>query len=130
MKILGVQVSDNLKWQDHVTMLLPQLRTRLFHLRRFKGRVSSKYLRQFALSFFVSKIRYAMSVYFTVRITDEDPEPSNLKPLKVIFNDMLRLLHGTTRAKKVPIKTMLQSCLLYTSPSPRDLSTSRMPSSA
>ena len=50
-----------------------------------------------------------MSVYFTVRITDEDPEPSNLKPLKVIFNDMLRLLHGTTRAKKVPIKTMLQS---------------------
>ena len=26
--------------------------------------------------------------------------------------------------------TMLQDCLLYTSPSPRDLSTSRMPSSA
>ena len=28
------------------------------------------------------------------------------------------------------IKTELYSCLLYTSPSPRDLSTSRMPSSA
>ena len=32
---------------------------------------------------------------------------------------------GVSRASKV-----LQNCLLYTSPSPRDLSTSRMPSSA
>ena len=29
-----------------------------------------------------------------------------------------------------PVGTLLKSCLLYTSPSPRDLSTSRMPSSA
>ena len=29
-----------------------------------------------------------------------------------------------------PISTMMVTCLLYTSPSPRDLSTSRMPSSA
>ena len=28
------------------------------------------------------------------------------------------------------VKVRLQGCLLYTSPSPRDLSTSRMPSSA
>ena len=28
------------------------------------------------------------------------------------------------------LATLLESCLLYTSPSPRDLSTSRMPSSA
>ena len=32
--------------------------------------------------------------------------------------------------KKLSDKEWLQSCLLYTSPSPRDLSTSRMPSSA
>ena len=32
---------------------------------------------------------------------------------------------------KSPVKAaMVESCLLYTSPSPRDLSTSRMPSSA
>ena len=29
-----------------------------------------------------------------------------------------------------PNQTLLKDCLLYTSPSPRDLSTSRMPSSA
>ena len=31
---------------------------------------------------------------------------------------------------KNPMRRLLQGCLLYTSPSPRDLSTSRMPSSA
>ena len=40
---------------------------------------------------------------------------------------------GTGEASAVPDQisfTMTASCLLYTSPSPRDLSTSRMPSSA
>ena len=32
--------------------------------------------------------------------------------------------------KYAPSKQQLRTCLLYTSPSPRDLSTSRMPSSA
>ena len=39
------------------------------------------------------------------------------------------LLHRGTE-KLIEHKTYLQACLLYTSPSPRDLSTSRMPSSA
>eukprot|EP00831_Metopus_contortus_P075790 TRINITY_DN6965_c0_g1_i1.p1 TRINITY_DN6965_c0_g1~~TRINITY_DN6965_c0_g1_i1.p1 ORF type:complete len:114 (-),score=23.42 TRINITY_DN6965_c0_g1_i1:162-503(-) len=34
------------------------------------------------------------------------------------------------KMKRVERKTWLSGCLLYTSPSPRDLSTSRMPSSA
>ena len=34
------------------------------------------------------------------------------------------------QAEREPGITRIQSCLLYTSPSPRDLSTSRMPSSA
>ena len=38
-------------------------------------------------------------------------------------SDVQRLKKGTSSAEKV-------TCLLYTSPSPRDLSTSRMPSSA
>ena len=39
------------------------------------------------------------------------------------------LKHFAVRTKKGPVATPT-SCLLYTSPSPRDLSTSRMPSSA
>eukprot|EP00831_Metopus_contortus_P026936 TRINITY_DN2277_c0_g1_i4.p1 TRINITY_DN2277_c0_g1~~TRINITY_DN2277_c0_g1_i4.p1 ORF type:complete len:257 (+),score=68.13 TRINITY_DN2277_c0_g1_i4:167-937(+) len=37
---------------------------------------------------------------------------------------------NTKRKLKKELKSQSQSCLLYTSPSPRDLSTSRMPSSA
>ena len=42
-----------------------------------------------------------------------------------------RLLNGLTISKSPFLKTdKNKNCLLYTSPSPRDLSTSRMPSSA
>ena len=40
-------------------------------------------------------------------------------------------LNGSVEPDKfLTIATMVVACLLYTSPSPRDLSTSRMPSSA
>eukprot|EP00831_Metopus_contortus_P010586 TRINITY_DN14128_c0_g1_i1.p1 TRINITY_DN14128_c0_g1~~TRINITY_DN14128_c0_g1_i1.p1 ORF type:complete len:157 (+),score=35.91 TRINITY_DN14128_c0_g1_i1:97-567(+) len=41
-----------------------------------------------------------------------------------------KVLTEVDRCDKSECCKMLQSCLLYTSPSPRDLSTSRMPSSA
>ena len=46
----------------------------------------------------------------------------------------LALAHGpeakAVKARLAPLSDTLEGCLLYTSPSPRDLSTSRMPSSA
>ena len=45
-----------------------------------------------------------------------------------------RIIHAAIVTQYVadgaPTKKLLNYCLLYTSPSPRDLSTSRMPSSA
>ena len=38
--------------------------------------------------------------------------------------------HKILTGRRSQMKTLRQTCLLYTSPSPRDLSTSRMPSSA
>ena len=43
--------------------------------------------------------------------------------------DPSRPISGVIAATKAPV-TISYTCLLYTSPSPRDLSTSRMPSSA
>ena len=43
---------------------------------------------------------------------------------------LLGAVLGAMLAYGVPAKAQTYSCLLYTSPSPRDLSTSRMPSSA
>ena len=44
--------------------------------------------------------------------------------------DTIADLHDVLRTKVVRTFARLTGCLLYTSPSPRDLSTSRMPSSA
>ena len=50
-----------------------------------------------------------------------------------VLNDMMLKVLGTKNFAKWYVNTknnMFKGCLLYTSPSPRDLSTSRMPSSA
>ena len=44
--------------------------------------------------------------------------------------EAIAILKLTNKASSPVIEKVLMSCLLYTSPSPRDLSTSRMPSSA
>ena len=46
-----------------------------------------------------------------------------------LLRDLIRMKILERKKRKYAIKEPL-SCLLYTSPSPRDLSTSRMPSSA
>ena len=43
---------------------------------------------------------------------------------------LIEQLHRHTKKQFVPPPAEVNTCLLYTSPSPRDLSTSRMPSSA
>ena len=46
------------------------------------------------------------------------------------FNNTLGLIRSLGEAKVDIVLLLVGDCLLYTSPSPRDLSTSRMPSSA
>ena len=49
----------------------------------------------------------------------------------MLLNEIINEVGMTKRAVKYyEEKGLLSVCLLYTSPSPRDLSTSRMPSSA
>ena len=48
----------------------------------------------------------------------------------VDVNDDDSLGRGVIRASNGPVATVVGTCLLYTSPSPRDAHESRMPSSA
>ena len=61
----------------------------------------------------------------TVLIVDDEPE------IRRVVGEILRDegLHIET-AENADVAREKYNCLLYTSPSPRDLSTSRMPSSA
>ena len=48
----------------------------------------------------------------------------------VEIKDLQRVIYRSSVRDLLALSTSVKSCLLYTSPSPRDLSTSRMPSSA
>ena len=72
---------------------------------------------------FDPKFKNELLLYFL------DRNPKNKKAKKINFSNAIFFL------KKILIfiltlMKMVRDCLLYTSPSPRDLSTSRMPSSA
>ena len=47
-----------------------------------------------------------------------------------LFASMIQVTGSPEEAEEVVQEAFIRACLLYTSPSPRDLSTSRMPSSA
>ena len=55
---------------------------------------------------------------------------SSEKPDLILMDLSLPKMDGWTATKHIKSKDELKSCLLYTSPSPRDLAQSRLPSSA
>ena len=50
--------------------------------------------------------------------------------LPALGNDFISMMKDSSLLSVLAVEDLTYSCLLYTSPSPRDLSTSRMPSSA
>eukprot|EP00831_Metopus_contortus_P047902 TRINITY_DN38825_c0_g1_i2.p1 TRINITY_DN38825_c0_g1~~TRINITY_DN38825_c0_g1_i2.p1 ORF type:complete len:150 (+),score=40.90 TRINITY_DN38825_c0_g1_i2:66-515(+) len=95
-----------------------------------------------------SEYRIIMNLPYTKKGLPEQPKSSNVLPIiedndnlssaKTIANIVTIAVLGTGIigggiwwiVKQIRNNTLIQRCLLYTSPSPRDLSTSRMPSSA
>ena len=77
----------------------------------------------------ISHIRYLREelreMHLGIKEDDLFPEPGELRGLIAQLEALLELIEGNTK-----IQSNSEACLLYTSPSPRDLSTSRMPSSA
>ena len=106
-KLLGMTVSNDLKWSDHLSKLEGYLRQRLFTLRRIEQHIPLSLLKRVADGIFMSKLRYGIAIMWPVRMEESDPEPTATKGVKVVFNDMLRLLNGVARKDKVSIKSLL-----------------------
>ena len=63
----------------------------------------------------------------------DTPISENKAVITVVGKDAVGIIAGVTTHladRKVNVLTISQTCLLYTSPSPRDRQKSRMPSSA
>ena len=68
----------------------------------------------------------------TLKQGEEFAHNFNVEQIKSIEAKLLKVKQDveTLEENKTSFHTIYKGCLLYTSPSPRDLSTSRMPSSA
>ena len=76
-----------------------------------------------AVNAFTSIINPPQSAIVAIGTTDKKAVPSSVNEQGFVFEDVITVT--ATFDHRV-----IDGCLLYTSPSPRDLSTSRMPSSA
>ena len=91
-KLLGVWVSNDLKWSKHIEKLESKLRSRLYSLRKMEQQVPKSLLIGIADSIFVSILRYALGLFCPIRIKPDDPNHTSINGIKVIYNDLLRLL--------------------------------------
>ena len=89
-------------------MLEGQLVHRLFTLRRMEQVVPRYLLKKVAEGIFMSKLRYGLSVYWPIRFKNDDPHPSAVQGIKVVFNRLLRILCGTVMEDKVSVAKMLR----------------------
>ena len=107
-KLLGIWVSNDLKWSKHLSDLANKLNHRIFTLRRIEQVVPRSLLKKVADGIFMSKLRYGLALFWPVRIENSDPHPTAIHGIKVIFNRMLRILCGTVQENRMSVKKMLQ----------------------
>ena len=90
--VLGITINNKLNWKDHLNYLKPQLRKTMMVLRRMKYRIPHAELRRIAISLFLSKIRYGLTVYGTAKLRQEDTLPDTTKDLQIVTNTMMRMI--------------------------------------
>ena len=89
------------------------------------------------MNFFIGKVEDILDPLLTGRVKlrilgdhtdDKEILPTEDLPWATPLNDIHS--HSTTGKGQTPLGVRIDTCLLYTSPSPRDVEESRMPSSA
>ena len=107
-KLLGVNVSNDLKWEEHIRKLVAKLRFRLFNLKRLSRKLPNNNLKQVADAIFMSDVRYGLPLYCPIQIDpSKDPLPGCIDKLRVVFNDCLRFLTKKKRSDHESIRKML-----------------------
>ena len=97
-KLLGIKCEENQEWKEQINGkggVVPALNSRLYIIRRLKSHVSQSSVLKLVDGLFTSKIRYGLQLYGRVRISEQDPENTELKSIQLVQNKLLRTLNGT-----------------------------------
>ena len=155
-KFLGVYIDKNLSWREHIAKVIRRVRQTVGIIGRARSFMNETQLLLLYNTMVLPHLQYCLLIWGNFagdsnlklrdeitrlqkslvriisnsgRISHADPLFARLSILKVgdLYRQALRVFSFKAFSDKLPGGV---SCLLYTSPSPRDLSTSRMPSSA
>ena len=101
-------VSNDLNWSKHIDELEDELRFRLYKLRKLEQSLPKSLLKKVADGICNSILRYGLGIFCPIRMKETDPVPSSMSGIRVVFNDVLRLLCNSKREQYTPINDMLK----------------------
>ena len=107
-KLLGAWIKNDLSWSSHLKKLQDELSYRLFKLRRIEQILPKSLLKKVADGIFCSVLRYELAIFCPIRTLENDPNPTCIEGIKVIYHDVLRLLCNSKRSNHRPIESMLE----------------------
>ena len=108
-KLLGIHLSNDLSWDNHVTHVKSSLNQGIGMLRTLAYTIPPNYLRQLAQGLVLSKLRYGLSIYGTVRLSETDQESGQMRMLEVAVNDTMRVIERKNRRDLIPIANLRAS---------------------
>ena len=89
-KFLGATITNDLMWNRHIKELLGQLNKRSEMISRIQSKISGVCLLPVVHGLCISKIRYALPVYGSVRITEKEPKCGAIQNAQISLNKILR----------------------------------------
>ena len=107
-KLLGMWVSNNLQWSKHLEELEDDLSFRLYTIRKLEQSFPKSLLKRIADAIFNSVLRYGLAIFCPIRTNEGDPIPKCINGIRVLFNNLLRLLCNSKRSQHTSIKSMLE----------------------
>jgi hypothetical protein len=105
-KILGVQVSNNLKWDDHMRSVVNDLRYRIFTMRRLTYNLPRKYIQGLLDGIVYSKARYCLPLFSKLRLSVQDSKNYCMEAVQKQLNAALRVVLGVKLSDKVSINEL------------------------
>jgi hypothetical protein len=105
-KILGVQVSNNLKWNEHLRSVVNDLRYRIFTMRRLTHNLPMKYLQGLLDGIVYSKARYCLPLFSKLRLSSQDKKNQWMEAVQKQLNASLRVVLGVKLSDKVSVNEL------------------------
>ena len=105
MVFLGVTVNNTLSWMDHAKNVMSDIRKANGLLSRLAAKVPRNHLRPIVHGLIMSKIRYCIAAFATVRSRETDPMNGIMRDLQLESNRAMRLICGVKLADRISTYT-------------------------